>query len=120
MTLERISFKKGREHKPRLSKPRIPGRHAETYWSDEENKVLREYYPQYGAAWCTSKLPGRSKAAVYGQARKLGLHCDGYKAAKYRTKEEYQALDAKIAELWPTLEVPAGSVSGVKEIAKQL
>lgn len=34
MTLDRVSFKKGREHKPRLSKPYIPGRHAESYWTE--------------------------------------------------------------------------------------
>jgi hypothetical protein len=120
MTLERVSFRKGREHKPRLSKPYVPGRHAETYWRDEENQVLRDHYEGKGFAYCAAMLPERTKSAIYGQAKKLGLKRSGKQQRKSRSREDLAALDARIKELWPTLELPEGAVSGAKEIARQL
>lgn len=120
MTLERVSFKKGREHLPRLSKPYILGRHSETYWTDAENAILREHYPAKGLAYCSEKLPNRTKSAIYGQVGKLGIKRRGGKLKRLRTKEEYAALDERIAELWPTLEIPEGAVTGVKELARIL
>lgn len=120
MKLERISFKKGREHKPRLSKPYVPGRHSETYWTEEENQILRDHYAGKGFAYCAAKLPDRTKSAIYGQAKKLGLKRNGKQQRRSRSKDEYATLDARITEAWPTLDIPEGSISGVKELARKL
>jgi hypothetical protein len=120
MTLQRVSFQKGREHKPRLSKPYVPGRHAETHWTDEENQILCDHYGDKGFAYCASRLPNRTKSAIYGQAKKLGLKRHGKQQSKRHTKEEFATLDARITEAWPTLELPEGAVSGVKELARLL
>lgn len=120
MSLERVSFKKGREHKPRLSKPYVPGVRHERYWTEQENEILREHYPGKGLAYCANKLPGRGKSSIYGQANKLGLKRKGVQQKKSRSREQFAELDARISELWPTLELPAGSVSGVKEVARLL
>ncbi len=82
MSLERVSFKKGREHKPRLSAPYVPGVHSEKYWTEEEDQILRDHYPGKGFAYCASKLPNRSKTAIYGRVQKLGVKRDGSTAAK--------------------------------------
>ncbi|WP_435008055.1 hypothetical protein P12x_005324 [Tundrisphaera lichenicola] len=120
MSLERVSFKKGREHKPRLSKPYVPGVRDERYWTEEEDQILRDHYPDKGFAYCAAKLPNRSKTAIYGRVQKLGVKYGDGKLRKIRTHEEYAELDAKISEIWPTLDLPAGSVSGVKEVARRL
>ena len=120
MTLERVSFKKGREHKPRLSAPYVPGVRSERYWTDAENDVLREHYPDKGLAYCLNLLPGRTKSATYGQVGKLGLKRTGKQPKRIRSREEYAELDARITEMWSTLEIPKGDVSGVKELARQL
>lgn len=120
MTLQRVSFKKGREFKPRLSKKYVPGRHAETYWREEEDQILRDHYPDKGFAFCASKLPKRSKLSIYQRARILGLHFKNKGPNKRRTREEMAALDTKIMEIFPTLELPPGSKNGANEIARRL
>lgn len=120
MTLQRVSFKKGREHKPRLSKPYVPGHRDERYWTAEEDQILSDHYPTKGFEYCGSMLPRRSKSAIYGRVGVLGLKRSGVKQKQTRSAEEYAALDAKISEMWPTLDLPPGSVSGVKEIARRL
>ncbi|MDG3006437.1 hypothetical protein [Paludisphaera mucosa] len=120
MTLERVFFKKGREHKPRLSAPRVPGHRDERYWTDEENQILSEHYPTKVLSCCANLLPARTKSAIYGQVGKLGLKRSGQQQKKSRSREEFAALDAKITEMWPTLKVPKGDLSGVKELARQL
>jgi hypothetical protein len=120
MTLQRISFKKGRDHKPRISKPYVPGRHAETYWTDEENQILRDHYEDKGFAYCASKLPDRTKSAIYGQAKKLGLNRVGKRQRKSHSRGELAELDARIRDAWPTLELPEGAVNGVNELARLL
>lgn len=120
MSLERVSFKKGRAHLPRLSKPYVPGVRSEKYWTEEEDQILRDHYPDKGFAYCASKLPNRSKTAIYGRVQKLGVKFGGSTPRTIRTQEQYAELDARITELWPTLDLPAGSVSGVEELARLL
>ncbi len=103
--LKPVSFRKGREHAPRLSKPYVPGKHHERFWSEAECDVLRRHYPAGGAPACEPHLPKRSRSAIYIQAGKLGLDPPkggGPQRAK-RTKAEVAALDAKIREAWPEL-----------------
>lgn len=118
MSLERVSFKKGRKYEPRLSKPYVSGVRDERYWTEEENQILLDHYGDKGFAYCANKLPGRTKSGIYGQAKKLGLSKPG--KGKRRNKEDLAALDAKIKELWPTLKLPPGAVNGVNELSRQL
>ena len=120
MSLERVSFKKGREHKPRLSKPYVPGVHSEKYWTEEEDQILRDHYPAQGFAYCASKLPKRSKTAIYGRVQKLGVKFGEGTPRTIRTQEQYADLDARITEAWPTLVIPKGDLSGAAELARQL
>ena len=71
-------------------------------------------------AYCASLLPVRTKSAIYGQVGKLGVRREGKKPREVRTRECYEELDARITALWPTLELPEGSVNGVKELARLL
>src|ERR1035441_5069432 len=119
MTLERVSFKKGREHQPRLSKPYVPGHRDERYWTDEESQILRDHYADKGLTHCARKLPDRTKSAIYGQVAKLGIEREGAQK-RIRSREEYADLDANISETWPAMEIPKGDLSGVKEIARRL
>jgi hypothetical protein len=120
MTLQRVSFKKGRAHEPRLSKPYVPGVRHERYWTEDENDILREHYSSKGLAYCASKLPARGKSSIYGQANKLGLKRNGMQQKKSRSREQFAELDARIAEMWPTLEIPKGELNGMNELARLL
>lgn len=120
MTLERVSFKKGREHKPRLSAPYVPGVHSEKYWTDEEDQILRDHYSEKGFAYCAEKLPNRTKSAIYGRVGVLGIKRNGQQQRASRSSEEYAELDARITEAWPTLVIPKGDLSGAAELARQL
>ncbi len=120
MSLERVSFKKGREHKPRLSEPYVPGVHSEKYWTEEEDQILRDHYPSKGFAYCADKLPNRTKSAIYGRADALGIKRNGQQQRKSRSREEFAELDARITEAWPTLVIPKGDLSGAAELARQL
>lgn len=120
MSLERVSFKKGREHKPRLSKAYVPGRHSETYWTEDEDQILLDHYPDKGFAYCACKLPNRTKSSIYGRANHLGLKRNGQQQRKCRSRDEFAELDARISELWPTLEIPKGDMSGMKELSRLL
>lgn len=52
---------------------RILGLSAErSYWTVEEENILREYYPTEGTDVC-EKLPGRSRSSVERKAQKLGI-----------------------------------------------
>lgn len=98
-----VSFRKGREHTPRLSEPYVPGRHSSRFWTEAEKQVVREYYPKGGTAAVQARLPHRGLGPIYARARKLGLSSvnGGYRPR--RTGAEIAALDAKIRAAWPTL-----------------
>jgi hypothetical protein len=72
--LAAVSFKKRREHHPRLSTPYVPGVRHERFWTDAEIEVIKTYYPDGGADACLAHLPEhRTPSGVYVQAGKLGL-----------------------------------------------
>ena len=87
MSLQPVSFKKGRVHLPRLSNPYVPGRHDPRFWTKHERDIVRRYYPEGGAAACLMHLPPhRSKSGVYVQANKLGLTAKAGGGPKVRVK----------------------------------
>lgn len=50
----------------------IEGRLIGRKWTEEENEILKKFYPIEGTE-VRDKLDGRTKKAIYAQARKLGL-----------------------------------------------
>lgn len=42
-------------------------------WSDAEDEVIWTHYPNGGSPACVSRLPGRSLAAIYQRAHRLGV-----------------------------------------------
>lgn len=42
-------------------------------WTDEEDEILRKYYPQGGVKKCMEFLPERSKSAIVRRTRMLGI-----------------------------------------------
>jgi hypothetical protein len=99
--IERVSFRKPREHRPRLSAPYQPGRHSERFWSEAEKDVLRDHYAERGAAWCAEQLPGRGLRRVYAMAKALGLRAGGRAAPRRSWRERAAEIDAQLREAWP-------------------
>lgn len=111
MALERVSFGKGREHKPRLSAPYVPGKRHDRYWSEAEVDVVRRNYIAKGAMFCLAMLPNRTRQGVYQTALKLGLRKNGAAAPK-RKIEASPEMDARIREAWAAMTgVKKGEVS---------
>jgi hypothetical protein len=100
-----VPFGKGRERKPRLSAPRVVGRHSSRFWSEQELKILRETYPVSGALACVPLLPRFNRHKIYAQANKLGLKSPMIRVKHIRrlTAEETADLDEKLKDAWPTL-----------------
>lgn len=46
---------------------------AHRAYTNQENAFLQEHYKRRGARWCADRLPGRTKQAIYCQARRLKL-----------------------------------------------
>lgn len=42
-------------------------------WTEAENQIVREYYPNVGIRGCMAKLPGRSRQSVKIRAQILGV-----------------------------------------------
>ncbi|MGR9252723.1 hypothetical protein [Rhizobium leguminosarum] len=127
MTLRAVSLSKAKPHEPRISAPRIPGRHDARFWTETELGVLRRYYPEGGASACLVHLPAhRTPSGVYGQAKKMGLatstqapHRGRYQASPGmddRIREEWQQLDGRkkgeVNALADKLGVPRWWLSG--------
>lgn len=112
--LEPVSFSKPRGHEPRLSAPYVPGRHSRRFWTEEENRIIRAYYPGGGGLIaCVAHLPGRTRSAIYGQAKKLGVAADG----QHKRKEKIdvpEGIDEKIRGAWPELS-GKGSVNALAD-----
>lgn len=51
----------------------IEGRLSGREWSEEENNILREYYPVEGYKEVIDRLEGRTRGAINLQAKKLGI-----------------------------------------------
>lgn len=50
-----------------------PRQGSRRFWTGREEKILREQFTASGLAGCLPVLPGRSAAAIYNHAGKLGL-----------------------------------------------
>lgn len=100
--LKPVSFKKGRGHQPRLSAPYVPGVRHERYWTEAEHQILRDHYPTKGFAFCAELMPKRSRMAIYGEAKKLGLGREGRQA--HRKHGDMSGLDEAIRTTWPEIE----------------
>lgn len=104
MGLTPVSFNKGREYKPRLTAPYVPGRHSPRFWTEAESEIMRQHYPVSGAQGCLALLPGRLLAGVYGQAKKMGLKAPSMTKGPRRSWKITPELEGRIVEHWPNLE----------------
>ena len=103
MSLQPVSFSKRQAPQPRLSPRYKPGRHAETFWREEEDAILVAHYADHGLAVCLEKLPRRSQSAIYARAHHLGLKSNKQTDGPRKRHAPDPAVDAKIREAWPTL-----------------
>lgn len=103
--LQPVSFKKGREHLPRLSPIPVVGRQHPRFWSDEELNVIRDHYPSGGARACQVRLgANRNLRTIYQQANKLGLVFDGPGGGRQTPVAVPEDIDARIRAAWPLLD----------------
>ncbi len=104
MSLNPVSFERPLRREPRLSAPYVPGRQDKRFWSEEEQNVIRRYFPNGGAAACLARLPEhRTASGVYGQAKKLGVK--GKAApAEHRRHLATPELDERIRDGWRELD----------------
>lgn len=102
--LRPVSFRKGREHAPRLIAPRVPGKHSDRFWTEEENEILRKHYPNGGLPAAGVHLPKRSRSAIYRQAGLLGLRREGRQAMRAAVPVPAD-IDETIRTRWPELHV---------------
>jgi hypothetical protein len=109
--LRPVSFRKGREHAPRLSAPRVPGKHSDRFWSEEENEILRKYFPTGGVPAAGAHLPNRTKSAIYRQAGGLGLRREGRQRPRAAVPAPAD-VDETIVARWPELHEP-GAVAAL-------
>lgn len=118
MSLQPVSFRKGRTHLPRLSKPYVPGKHDPRFWSDDELDIIRRYYPTGGASACLAHLPAhRTGSGVYSQAKKLGLRSKigGGPKVKIEVPPDF---DEMLTDAWSQLD--AGKKGAVNALAERL
>lgn len=100
-----VSFRKRREHRPRLSQPYVPGRRAKRFWTEEENEILRAHYPAGGVAACAVRLPQHHSSfhSIYQQANKLGLRRIG--VSRNRTPLDFGPdMDERIRAGWAQMD----------------
>jgi len=114
--LQPVSFKKGRQHLPRLSTPYVPGKRSERHWTEAEHQVLRDHYADKGFAYCAERLPNRTKSGIYLAARKLGLKRKGRKPARSDWRARYPEIDEQIKAAWPEMT----GRGAVKDLAKKM
>lgn len=103
--LQPVSFRREREHAPRLSKPYTPGSINPRHWPEADKEFLRQNYGRMGGVWCSQQL-GRKERSVYYMAHALGLKGPKEPAARRPriVGAERDALDERIRERWPELE----------------
>lgn len=102
MSLHPVSFSKKQAPQKRLSERRVRGRHAESYWREEEDDILRTHFSGEGGPACLTRLPRRTLSAVYARAYGLGLKSE-QRAGPNKRQPHSPELDAKIREAWPSL-----------------
>ncbi|PKP99092.1 MAG: hypothetical protein CVT74_08895 [Alphaproteobacteria bacterium HGW-Alphaproteobacteria-13] len=61
-----------------------PKRGPRRFWTNREEKLLREHYPQGGVEPCLAHLPGRSAAAIYSHAAALALQAPATQKHDFR------------------------------------
>lgn len=104
-----VSFKQGRASAPRLSPPRVPGKHSARFWTAEEDAIIRRLYPAGGATACVLELSkiGSAKAhtrSVYLRASTLRVRFEGQNGGrKVRVRVDDAGIDDKIQAGWPML-----------------
>jgi hypothetical protein len=96
-----VTFRKGRASLPRLSPKREPGRTSGKFWTGAEDAVLREHYAEHGQDGCATRLPGRSKSAIYIRARLLAIT---YRGLKWKRGPKPDVDDETIRAGWAELE----------------
>lgn len=95
MALTPVPFSKPRGHRERISKPYVPGRHSDRYWTSDELDVIRAHFATGGAPACLAHLPAhRTPSGVYQQARKLGLKAKegGGKKQRIETPPDFDEI----------------------------
>ena len=100
--LQPVSFRKGREHAPRLSEPYVPGKRHPRFWTEEQDAVIRKHYPAGGVKACLAHLPGKTSGSIHQRALKLGLRSEKMPAERQR-HELTPALETAIREKWALL-----------------
>ena len=60
-----VSLRRPIKPAARLSKPYVPGRHSERYWSEAELQVLRDHFETKGPQYCRGLLANRSTGSIY-------------------------------------------------------
>ena len=100
--LKPVSFRQGRAFAPRLSPPRAPGRHHARFWTEDEDRVLRERYPEGGVPACQPHLPQHhaTASAIYGRAMKLGLAKAGRAPQQVMGQVLPADFDDRLREAW--------------------
>lgn len=118
MTLKPVSFNKPRGHDPRISAPYVPGKRDRRFWTEEEDAIIREFFPDGGAAACLSRLgEHRTLAGVYQRVKNLGVRTSGMTQERKRHRASPE-LDEKIRKGWEDMK--AGSKGAVNQLADKL
>jgi hypothetical protein len=98
--LTAVKFGTGIAHRPRLSKPYVPGapRH-ERYWSDAEKQVLADHLAAKGVDYCLALLPKRTRLSLYQTAHKLGIKI----VPRVAARRDWKAIDFddRLIAAWP-------------------
>lgn len=104
MALDRVSFAKPLEARPRLSEKYEPGIHSKRFWTEAEKQILRDHVETKGAQYCRGLLPGRGTQGIYQMASKLGLAVKGGLGQRRQgVHKNSPELDARIREEWSAL-----------------
>lgn len=118
MSLKPVSFNKPRGHEPRISAPYVPGKRDKRFWTEEEDAIIREYFPDGGAAACLSRLgEHRTLSGVYQRVKNLGVRTNGMTQERKRHRASPE-LDEKIRKGWEGMK--AGSKGAVNDLADEL
>ncbi|MCV9960762.1 helix-turn-helix domain-containing protein [Pararhizobium sp. BT-229] len=118
MNLKPVTFSKPRGHEPRISAPYVPGKRDKRFWTDDEDAIIREYFPAGGAAGCLARLEAhRTPTGVYQRAKNLGVTSSASSPHKGRYQAT-QEMDERIRKEWEQLD---GKKKGeVRDLADRL
>lgn len=114
--LRPVSFKKPREHAPRIGPARVVGKQHERFWTEAELDILRQYFPDGGMPAAGAHLPGRSRSSIYVKAHQLGMSRKGQPQAKGKIDAPAD-IDDQLRAKWPLLQ-GRGAVNDLAEDMK--